>query len=400
MKKIVAFVLSAAALLACAHAARAFQGGAGRTNQPADGTGGGGSGGRGRGTRTNTPPAPTPPPPAQLSVHVNLPGSAVELDGKDLGPTDGGGYLRLSASPSGQHTLVVRKSGYYEYRQVLRLASGHNGTLEVTLPPRPGRLSVRPNLPGASISVAGVGSYDGAVESLELTAGTYRVSVKKLGYAALEQDVAIEPGISNNVTMTLTRLPHGELAALAESEFQAGRYAQAVTLGEMALEGMPSDPQLVMLLGISHFRLDDLSVSLNYLQQALALGQTLNLNVKHFHKLKKGEGFCQGQLILRRGVLEFRSGENPSESFAVPLGKVIGARPDPDKGWRVSMQVMLPDPKKKNKKEKGFDYSFHPAQAYLQSKDPRKRNSPMLVVCYDCQPMAMFIYQLILQAGR
>jgi tetratricopeptide (TPR) repeat protein len=399
MRKMAVFILSVATVCACAQTMPAFQGAAGRTNQPAEG--GVKSVGRGRTPRTNAPPPPPPPlPSARLTVHVNLPHSTVEFDGKDMGPTDEHGYMNLPPATNGQHTLIVRKSGYYDYRQVVELASGLNGTLEVTLPPRPGRLSVMPNLPGASISVAGVGSYNGSAEGVELAPGSYRVSVTKLGYAALEQNVTIEPGMSRNLTITLTRLSPGELMSLAESEFQAGRYEQTITLSEMALADMPSHPRLMMLLGLSYFRLNNLPASLNYLQQTLMLGQSLTLNVKHFHKLKKGEGFCQGQLLLRRGAIEFRSDENPSENFVVPFNKVVGMRPDPDKGWRVSMQVLLPDPKKKNKKEKGFDYSFHPAQAYLRNKDPRKQNSPMLVACFDCQPMAQFIYQLIQQASR
>jgi hypothetical protein len=396
MRKLMAFVLSAAAACGCARAARAFQTGDGRTPT---GPGGGAS----RGDRVKTPRTNVPPPPrpsARLTVHVNMPGSVVEFDGKEMGSTDGSGYMNLPTVMAGQHTLIVRKSGYYELRQVVELASGPNGPIEVTLLPRPGRLSVHPNLSGANISIAGVGSYSGSAEGVELAPGNYSLSITKLGYAPFEQDVTIAPGMSNNLTITLNRLPASALLLLAESEFQSGRYAQAVTLGEMALPDMASNPRLTMLLGLSHFRLNNLPASLDYLQQAVVLGQSLTLNVKHFHKLKKGEGFCQGQIVLRRGALEFRSGENPSESFNVPFSKVFGLRPDSDKGWRVSMQVFLPDPKKKNKKEKGFDYSFHPAQAYLINKDPRKRNSPTLVACFDCQPMALFIYQLVQQAGR
>lgn len=407
MRNLIAFVLSVAAVCGCARAARAFQTGDGRTPTGPGATGDSNRVGRNRKPRAGAPQPPPPPPPsARLNVRVSLQGgtvgagSTVELDGRDVGPTDGRGYLSLPPVTNGQHTVIVRKPGYYEQRRVVELAGGPNGTLEVTLQPRPGRLSVTPNLPGATISVAGVGSYTGSVSDIELAPGSYRVSITKLGYAALGKEVTVAPGTSHNVTLTLVRLPAGDLLALAESEFQSGRYAQAIALGEMALPEKPSNPQLTMLLGLSHFRLNNFSTSLGYLQETLMLGQSLTLNVKHFHKLKKGEGLCQGQLVLRRGALEFRSGENSSESFAVPFGKVLGLRPDPSGGWRVSMQVWLPDPKKKNKKEKGFDYSFYPAHASLYPKDPRKRNSPMLAACSDCQTMTQFIYQLVQQAGR
>lgn len=400
MRKLMAFVLVAAVACGGAQVARGAQSGDGRTptgKSPAAAATGRGS--RTKPPRINTPPPP-PPPSARLIVHVNQPGSIVEFDGREVGSTDGRGYLHLPPATNGQHTLVVRKSGYYEHRQVVELVSGPNGTLEIKLPPRPGRLSITPNVPGARVYVEGLGSYNGSVEGVELAPGSYRVTVTKLGYAPFAQEVTVAPGMSNNVALTLVRLSAKELLSQAETEFQAGRYAQAITLGEMALPELHSDPRLTMLLGLSHFALNNLQASLGYFQQVVAQGQSLTLNVKHFHKLKKGEGFCQGTLVLRRGALEFRSSENPAESFAVPFVKVVGMRPDPDRGGRVSMQVWLPDPKSKKRKEKGFDYSFHPAQAYLRNKDPRKQNSPMLADCSGCQPMAQFIYQLIQQAGR
>lgn len=405
MGKMAAMILAAAAVCACARAGHAFQGAAGRTTTNPTGEGGSrAGGGRAGGGRTKTNPtsvpAPLPRPSARLTVHTNLPGSEVEFDGKVLGVTDPRGYFNLPPATSGQHTLVVRKLGYYEFRRVVELSGGPNGIIEVILPPRPGRLRVSLNVPGASIRVGGVGSYDGSVDGVELQPGRYSLSISKLGYAAHEHEVTIAPGTSSNVTLTLIRLPVQGLVAQAESEYQAQRYATAVTLAEMALPERPSDPRLAMLLGISYYRLNNLAVSLEYLGRAVSLGESLTFTVKHFHKLKKGEGFCEGQLLLRRGVLEFRSGENSAENFLVPFQKIAGLRPDPEKGWRVSMQVMLPDPKKKNKKEKGFDYSFHPAQAYLLRKDPRKQNSPTLVNCADCQPTVQFIYQLIQQAAR
>ncbi|MDT5295328.1 MAG: hypothetical protein QOJ76_2208 [Acidobacteriota bacterium] len=405
MRKPAGLVLLALALCVCARTARAFQTGDGRT--PTNTTGDSNRGTRGKPTRTNVtrtnmrsaPPAPPPPPVARLGVRTSPVGSLVEFDGTALGSTDESGFLRLPPATVGQHTLVVRRSGYYEYRRVVTLAGGLNDTIEVTLPPQPGHLSVTPQPFGATVTVEGHGTFSNSVSELELVNGRYHVSISRLGYAPVEQDVTIAPGNSSNVVLTLIALPTSELIAGAESAFSAGQYEQAVTLGEMAYPQAPSNPRLNFVLGMSYVRRNDPQSSMRYLRQAVLLGENITFNVKHLHRLKKGEGLCQGQLVLRSNTLEFRSGENPAEKTSSSRSaKIFGMRPDGDKGWRLSMTVMLPDVKKQ--KEKGFEYSFHPTQAYLRNKDPRKSSSPTLVACSDCRTTVEFIYQLIQQTIR
>jgi hypothetical protein len=414
MKKPAALVLLALALCACARTAQAFQAGDGRTpTQTGDGrtptntTGNSNRGARVRTPRTNVRPAtataPTPPTPARLGVRTSPADSLVEFDGTALGPPDANGFLRVPPSTVGQHTLVVRRSGYYEYRRVLTLAAGLNDTIEVTLPPQPGHLNVTPQPSGANINVLGQGNFNGSVNELELVHGNYHMSISKLGYVPVEQDVTIAPGSSSNVVLTLIALPPSELIAGADAAYRAEQYEQAITLGEMAFPDAASNSRLNFLLGMSYVRRNDLESSMRYLRQAVLLGENITFNVKHLHKLKKGEGLCQGQLVLRSNTLEFRSGENPSENFLVSFGKIFVMRPDNDKGWRLSMTVMLPDVKKNKKekeKEKGFEYSFHPTQAYLRNRDPRKSSSPALVACSDCRPTVEFIYHLIQQTIR
>lgn len=398
MRKVAASLLSVLAVCACARGARASQAGDGRTpttNTPAEAPRTG-RGKTGKPAAKSSSPPPAAAARARLAVRTDPPGSVVELDGRQVGTSDAAGNLNLPPTAAGEHTLVVRRNGYHEFRRVIELVNGPNATLDARLTPKPGYLGVEPRPAGSTIEVAGFGTFNGSVSGLEVKHGTYRVRVTRLGFRPLEEDVKVEPGSTSNVVLTLTRLHLSELISAAESAHQAGRYDDTVTLAGMALEDEPAHPRLNLMLGLTHLRKNDMPAALPYLRRAVALGETLSFNVKHFHTLKKGEGLCQGQLLLRRGVLEFRSAENPADSFLVPFAKVLNLRPDAEKGWRLSMKVLL----LRGNKETGVDYSFHPSQAFLHNKDPRKPKSPTLVACTDCQPTVQFIYQVVEYVNR
>lgn len=402
MKKLAASGFVLAALCLCAQSARAFQGESGRDMTPPTnrGGGGGGKGTKGGGSGGKTTVREQPPPLARVSVRASEPDSMILLDGEELGRTDASGFFRLPARKAGRYLLSVFKDGYHRYERVLNLTPGENGSLDITLTAMPSRLRITPTPDGADIHIVGVGSYKGSAEA-ELRPGDYVVRVTKLGYGAAEQTVKIRPGHSSNLTLTLMPLPPADLLALAETSFQAGQFDQTLTFGGMAYPHMSSHPRLNFILGISHLRKNRQAEALGYLRRAVELGESITINVKHFHKLKKGEGLCQGQLVLRRGELEFRSGENPADSFRVAINRVSGLRPTSDRGGGLSMKVyLLALDKKKKLKEQWVDYDFHPPEAALQSKDPRKANSPQFVTCYGCGPTAQLFYTFVEQLSR
>jgi hypothetical protein len=403
MKKLVACGFVLTALCLCAQSASAFQGASGRDmNTPSNrggssagkGTKGGGSGG-GR-----TPVREQPPPLAHISIRTSRPDSTVFLNGERLGRTDASGLLRLPARKAGQYRLTVLKDGYHRHERVLNLTPGENGLLDVSLTAMPGRLRVNPKPDAADIHIGGVGSYNGSAEA-ELQAGDYLVRITKLGYEAVEQTVRLRPGQSLNLTLTLMPLPPSDLLALAESSFRAGQFDQTLTFGGMAYPHLSTNARLNFIIGISHLRKNSQAESLGYLRRAIELGESLTFNVKHFHKLKKGEGLCQGQLVLRRGELEFRSGDSPADSFRVAVNRVTAMRLTSDRGGGLSMKVYLMAlDKKKKMREQWVDYDFHPPEAALQRKDPRKANSPQFVTCYGCAPTAQFFYTFVEQLSR
>jgi hypothetical protein len=393
MKNLTASGLMLAALFLCAHAAQAFQGESGRDMTPT-GRGMGSTKGNKGGKQPVRPPPP-PPARARVSVRSNPPGSTVVLDGTDFGQTNLDGFLTLPAQKAGRHVLTVSKDGYHKYERVLELSPGENVPLDISLTPFPSRLRVAPQPDSALIHIVGVGSYDGTAE-VELRSGDYRVRVEKLGYGTEERTVKVNPGHSTNLTLTLAPLPPAELLALADSSFQAGQFDQTLTLGGMAYPHMSSNARLNFILGLSHLRKNRQPEALGYLRRAVELGEAITINVKHFHKLKKGEGLCQGQLVMRRGELEFHSGEYPADSFRVAVNRVSALRATSDRGGGLSMKVYLMTlDKKKKQKEQWVDYHFHPPEAALQSKNPRKANSPHIVTCYGCGPTAQLFYNFV-----
>jgi PEGA domain len=398
MKKLAASGFALTALCLCAQPAQAFQGGSGRDMSTTTTNRGASAGGRG-GKDGGKPLPRVHVPPARLSVRTSPPASTVLLDGTEF-QTDASGFLRLPARKPGRYVLVVFRNGYHRYERVVELSPGENGPLDIPLTPMPSRLRVTPKPDGADIHIAGVGSYTDSADA-ELQPGDYLVRVTKLGYLAAEQNVKITPGHSSNLTLTLDPLPPSDLVSLAESSFHAGRFEQALTLGGMAYQHLPSHPRLNFILGLSLLRQNRQAEAFGYLRRAVELGEAVAIGVKHFHKLKKGEGLCQGQIVVRRGELEFRSGEGPADSFRVALNRVSALRPTADRGGGLSMKVYLTTlDKKKKPKEQWVDYHFHPPEAALQSKNPRKANSPHVVTCHGCGPTAQFFYDFVQQLSR
>lgn len=158
-----------------------------------------------------TPPKPRPPksnptkPPlrATLTVRVSPADSIVLLDNRESGDRDQTtGTLKFTDLRVMEHTLVVRREGYRDHSRRVDLTPGDNRTDSIELDPLPGSLSILPTLGEAEINVRNNGTNRevvrrvGSVDGLELSPGSYEISISKKGYQTLTRTLTVRPGQS------------------------------------------------------------------------------------------------------------------------------------------------------------------------------------------------------------
>ncbi len=133
--------------------------------------------------------------PATVSISVSEPEAEVFLSdrsGKSVFET-GSSVTGADKAPivldnirSGVYTLVVRKPGYAEHRQVLTVSAGKPNYVNVGLIATTAFLTVSGKLAGAVITIEGHGTFKGELRRFQLPPGTYRVTVEKKGFATAE----------------------------------------------------------------------------------------------------------------------------------------------------------------------------------------------------------------------
>ncbi|MEE9167537.1 MAG: PEGA domain-containing protein [Candidatus Neomarinimicrobiota bacterium] len=121
--------------------------------------------------------------------------ATVYIDGIKLGLTP----FKLGELKAGEHTIKMAKSGHIDYEDTFSLAGGETKKLEAIL--------VRLNVLNLSSTPSGATFYlndelKGVTPlRLELKTGSYRLKLKKEGYADLEEEVTIDKNVSKNMPM-------------------------------------------------------------------------------------------------------------------------------------------------------------------------------------------------------
>ncbi len=137
-------------------------------------------------------------------------GAAIYLNGIYRGETMENGYFPITDLRTGQHTILLRLSGYDNYEETVSLSEGQSVTIDAdmeggtgsttsTTTPTPslgtGKLTVSTSPPGAEISIDG--SLSGRLTPATITgipAGTHTIHFKLAGYASAEATVTITAG--------------------------------------------------------------------------------------------------------------------------------------------------------------------------------------------------------------
>ncbi len=136
-----------------------------------------------------------------ITVRSNPPGATIEVGGRKLGETPATVELL-----EGTHTLELELAGHKPYRERIRVEANRPRTLEtVELEMTDGRLAVRSDPAGATITVNGV--YRGVTPAdVYLPPGSdYRVELSKAGHENVSESVTVRSGRARELELRLPK---------------------------------------------------------------------------------------------------------------------------------------------------------------------------------------------------
>ena len=141
---------------------------------------------------------------AEVTVHAEPEGAAVEVDGARVGQAPLSGPLLLGP---GTHRLRVAREGFVTDERELSLVSG--GAMEVrvalTAVPKTGRLELT-TTPAARVTIDGIPRGLSPL-SVELAPGGHQVLLEQDGYRTQQQEVLLVAGQSRQLALGLVPVP-------------------------------------------------------------------------------------------------------------------------------------------------------------------------------------------------
>lgn len=144
--------------------------------------------------------------PGSIKITSTPSAALVYLDNVNKGVTP----LTLDNVVAGSHAILLRKTGYNDYRTNINVISGQTATLAATLTPvgqKTGTLNIKSDPSGASISIDAVNKGTTPATVANLVAGMHTLVLKKAGYKDYTTMISIMAGRTTNVSFAMTKLP-------------------------------------------------------------------------------------------------------------------------------------------------------------------------------------------------
>ncbi len=364
--------------------ARGGAAGAGGADSPSPRAAGGG------GNRAAARPAPRRVREGSLTIRT-LPESVVEVDGVEVGTTNGAGVLALDGLSAGGHVVVARKAGYADATTTAGVVAGRSEVVELSLAALPGRLTATANAPDAVLSVDGLGEYPLPVRGLELPAGRRRVTASGPGFVPVVEEVDIRPGEVATLGFALERVPVETALREAQGHFNLRSYREAAEGATAVLREYGDAPEAYLLLGQSLHALGRFEESADFLGRAVEMGQEVELPARHRHGgLGLRAGFCEGVITISRRRVMFRSTLGPDHSFAVTPDQIKSLDLSRD---RINTEIVVRD----GGRERDRDFDFIHTNTVRQSSADNSLFTE--ISCRNCDD-SLWVMGVLLQKAR
>ena len=135
----------------------------------------------------------------RLVLLVNPAGADVLIDQESRGRAP----LPALELTAGKHRITVRDQNLFETTQEVDIKGGGETTLEISLRPPTGRLSIRTEPPGADVLVDGALRGVTPIASLELIPGSHRIELRHPDKGPVVRTLDVRSGASESLDVTL-----------------------------------------------------------------------------------------------------------------------------------------------------------------------------------------------------
>ncbi|MFW2405797.1 MAG: PEGA domain-containing protein [Gammaproteobacteria bacterium] len=143
-----------------------------------------------------------------LTVITSPAGAALSVDGRYRGTTP----VEVELAPGRNYKVIASKAGFGTISRNIKLESRKGRTLRLTLEPRLGILRVSVDPADAELFVDGE-SRGAANQELSLPARPHKIEIRKAGYAPYITEISTQPGLPENLQVTLLTPEEAVLAA-------------------------------------------------------------------------------------------------------------------------------------------------------------------------------------------
>jgi len=168
--------------------------------------------------------------------------SKIVIDGQDVGKTSSNGTLITSRVRMGDHTLVVNRDGYDEWKQTFNIAfTDFSKSLNIKLSATKYRLTVVSS-PAASevlvddVSIGSTNASTGSLETTPLVPGEHTLIVRHDGYREWKQTLKVSADQKLGVTLSPAPVPD-QGASSAENEIRNSLEGWAQTSRNRDIDG-------------------------------------------------------------------------------------------------------------------------------------------------------------------
>jgi len=144
--------------------------------------------------------------PGSIRITSTPSGATVYLDNVNNGVTP----LTLDNIAPGSHAILLKKTGYNDYRTNINVVSGQTATLSATLSlfgQKTGAVTIKSTPSGATILIDNINRGSTPMTISNLMAGGHPLVLKKTGYNDYKTNIIVTAGRTNNYTFSMTKLP-------------------------------------------------------------------------------------------------------------------------------------------------------------------------------------------------
>lgn len=319
--------------------------------------------------------------------------------------------VRITKLRPGRYTLVVKKNGYYDYRESVNVAQA-GSTANVRLRPSAGFITITTNVDAPTITIDGT-DFSAGFSEIALGSGMHNITVAKFGYETVAKTENVVAGQRRTIQITLDKVKISDLLSLAERKVKDKDYDGVFPLCDAVLKIEPNNSKANLYSGLALSAKGQYSDALEPLFKAITKGETVKFVVARRKSLLFDEALQFGLLEFTGTTISFLNAKsvipqidvNGELDFSVPYSKIDTLKIENyynryGYAWRVFTKIRVP---KENGKDDKKDFAFYTSKASVDRFIPQgQKYYASRIRCDNCLDEAQFIFDLVeaLRTGR